>query len=477
MQQPTKSTAPSELVGKFKGLNDINDSIARPKGSTSLAQNIIDDKVFDANRRPGRDLESLDASGNPVQFIGELEWGDAGVSNINITGSTASYNDITYGNDGKISQTNPSTPGELPSWPSFNFPQNVYPPYLPDYSAICNALIDARKYVNNGTSDLTFPDQVWSVDVYSISGGQKVASNLRNKSQIMQVLQNPGLRIVKKNDTPVVFFQLYVPTDYYWVDYYCDRSLVLNHLNQLITKYNSSGVLYSYLKTWPINGATSLDNYTLSDNFTETPDVNNYPTVATHLAAKINETLVRRKISVSAINVLTKTGQYLSSPRYRIKDFTWSMFSFNALVNATVLSKFKTETIDGSSFSLWDGTFPIRTSDVNPIYDSNTWVYSTPTASGDCSMISGMPFATAELNCWNNPNIVPGNIQLYYDTGSGSWIVWVGFYWDTGGGASIGGFGGSYIASSDSPVGTYVGSTSIYFTHAFTSGSFEIESY
>ena len=80
-----------------------------------------------------------------------------------------------------------------------------------------------------------------------------------------------------------------IPPDFYWLDYFMDKSLIVSHLQSVIDNYNS--VLLSYMKTPNANGAEQLEKWSTEDQYNVTPTLNNFNLVAMQLVALINSRL------------------------------------------------------------------------------------------------------------------------------------------------------------------------------------------
>lgn len=294
MQTPTKGAQTIPLLVKNGGLNDQDDSVLRRPDTFTTAQNLWDGAArWDADRRPGRDMESLDPSGNPVQVLFQFAWDDGAVFSINISGSTASYDAPEYDFPGFNSDlstlvTDPTTPGDLPTFPNFLPPADNGD--LIDLVPIMRELSRAQKVYNDTPYSFPF-GLLYKVDMYD-SSGNLVVSGSRDKTEILQGLQ-AGLKPRRVLEAyPYVYPDAVdVPLDYFWVDYFCrSPSIPINHLTELLTQYNIE--LLTYIKTRPIDGASDIELYQVSDFITTVPTKRNYRGLSDRLFQFVQQRLV-----------------------------------------------------------------------------------------------------------------------------------------------------------------------------------------
>lgn len=289
-----------ESLHEFKGLNDQQDSLSRPKGTVRTDQNVYDEQISDANRRHGRTFDRLESAA--VNFLFQFTWEDAGVNFGYVTGSNGKNDPLVY--PGGLTQSN--TFGPMPTifatLPIFRNESN-----LPDFTSYIRALSDARRFVNSGSDSLSYPSQIWAFDVYEVvknpphtippDVNKLVGINVRDKASILFYI-NKGFKLRPTLAYPVVTVPVphtNIPDDFYFADYVAQPALILSHLTTLVTRYNT--VLLSYVKTNPITNAASIVNWDGTDQYvpgTITFDKNSlayWETVADQLARLIDERL------------------------------------------------------------------------------------------------------------------------------------------------------------------------------------------
>lgn len=304
---------PVESIIEFKGLNDQFDSVARPKGTVTSNQNILDEQIFDANRRHGRTFDRLESES--IRFIYDFTWSDGGINFGYGAGSNGNNDTVRFPNR-NINQTNPSIPGPMPNY-AFSLPILRNPPQLPDFSSYVRAVSDARRFVSSGVDSLSWDDQVWALDFYEVDedgNATLVKENVRTKSEAMSYL-SAGYRYRKNFTYPSVAAPnpaTGMPDDFYWVDYFCQFGLVSIRLDNIINNYNT--VKNSYVKTAPpFENVSSVNNFTNADNYNpgtityESTDSTYWVTVANQLAKLINSNLSYTKTSGSETTFVQKS--------------------------------------------------------------------------------------------------------------------------------------------------------------------------
>lgn len=294
-QNPTSDSQPKGELVKFSGLNDQQDSVYRPEGTITNGQNVYDRFSKDACRREGRDFDRLEASS--INSIFQFTWADGGVSLFTDAGGTWNYDAFTYPNPGALNLTNPSSPGPMPTDPSYLF-SSINAAEIPDLVPVFRAVSEARQFVNNGTDDILWDSQIWAFDFYD-GEGNAVATNVRTKPLFLDLHQR-GFYPRKNGSYPVVSYSIPMtgtPLDFYWVDYVASKQLIIDHLNVIIDKYNNANVFTEYLKTSPIEGSTTLEDWDPSaDRFTETATNANWKGVWQRLVNAINQKLRRVQV-------------------------------------------------------------------------------------------------------------------------------------------------------------------------------------
>ncbi len=354
-QNPTDAQ-PIEIIKDFKGINDQQDSVSRPAGTVTDELNIIDGSTGDADRRPGRDFESLDSSGSPVSLIYDFVWNDASVFPSLIAGSSAYYNApfSPAFNLGDI-VVNPSTPGPLPNGPNYLALSKNTP--FPDLTSFMRALSEARMFSNAGTDDLSWPSQSFAFDAFD--GGQLIGINIRSRGDIAY-----NLRLGYKLRPTLAYGPIAAPTpginippDFYFADIYAAGvKEVISELQTVIDNYNL--VLVTYIETRPIENATTIDNYTAGDLFSASLSVATWRGVLTRLAGLINSNLLFCKNTTTLTSVQTKSGVGQNSTPatcpgdtnpagYRIVGYFDGMFQY---VNGF---------IPPGTLDLWNGEFTV----------------------------------------------------------------------------------------------------------------------
>lgn len=257
-QQPTEGAVPAEVVRQFKGLNDQTDSVLRPKGTVTSMQNMYDEQAGDANRRAGRDLVSLDPSGNPISLIIQLSWDDGGVSIINQTGSTFSYDAFRYSDDqNTVQQTiaDPNDPGPMPNLPHF-LPFINKANSVPDLSSLFNALQDAN--ITASQTPIVWSNAVWSFDTYDVSSGTPVLTGINvNTKEAYLELKAKGVTLRATKSNPPRVPGNYMDEDFYWIDYVAQPGVWVRDLQAIITNANVVATFYiKNILTSPISFVT-----------------------------------------------------------------------------------------------------------------------------------------------------------------------------------------------------------------------------
>lgn len=303
-QDPTQAQ-PIEVIRNFRGLDDQADSVARPNGTITEGQNVIDSSTGDANRRAGRDLESLD-DGNPITLIYDFLWDDASVFPAFVAGTTASYN-APFSPEFNLSDivVNPSVPGPMPNGPSYlaNFSNTPFP----DLTSCMRALSEARMFSNAGTDSLSWPSQAFAFDAYE--DGQVIGINIRTKEAILYNLRQ-GYKLrptLAYGPVAAATPGINIPPNFYFADIFAAGvKEVISELQTVMDNYNA--VLLTYIKTRPIEGASSIANYTSGDYFSSTLGVNTWRTALFQLAGLINSKLLFCKNTTTLTSVETKSG-------------------------------------------------------------------------------------------------------------------------------------------------------------------------
>ncbi len=295
MPQNPSSEPPQILVGKFLGLNDQRDSIQRPQGTTSSEMNILDDQSGDASRRPGRDFESLQEGS--VQIIFPLEWDDGGVTVLTQSGSVASYSAVVYNDNGSLVNkfTNPNTPGPMPNAPFLQLPFIKASNSIPDLTSLMRALSDAVRYFNGAGTDFNWADQVWAFDAYD-KQGNFYSGGIRSKDVFLS-LQSKGYHLrptLAYGPVPAPIDGRTIPDNFYWIDYVAKPELALLDLARCINNYNFT--LPYYLKTYPVDGASSWVNFDASDYINDVPTKATLSRIWARVANLINQNLLRIKV-------------------------------------------------------------------------------------------------------------------------------------------------------------------------------------
>ena len=291
MSQAPSSIQAIDLVKKFKGLNDQQDSVARPPGSVTSDNNIIDIAGGDASRRQGRDMVSLD-DGNAVQIILDLPWDDGGVATITLSGTGMSYDDFTYPSNGSgggttTGVTDPATPGPMPNEPGFiPWMQDAG---IPDYTSYMRALSEARMYVNHGVDDLAWNARVYDAAMYDSNGA--LLGYSADKSDIMSCINSGGKVRQHSHLVAAPTPGTSIPNNFYWCDYYFNRAYIVTDLNTIKSFYNT--LLLNFAKTYPVDGQATVSLYTADDQFSETATWKNHVAFSQRLAGAINTKLVR----------------------------------------------------------------------------------------------------------------------------------------------------------------------------------------
>ncbi len=350
--QPTQGTQPAEVLREFRGLNDQNDSVKRPPGTVSDMRNMYDETASDANRRPGRILQSLD-DGNPIGIIYQLSWSDGFISNIAQSGSDFNFNTLTNYQAGVVTQTftdpcadgittscppgstlttNPITsqaycadditgaplcPPPMPS-ESTSVPARADLRPVPDYVPIIRAMSEAFYFAKKGVdAALQMPAQVCVVAFYQRTAPfTQVASGIRFKPEFSYWF-NRGFVPRITALSPIVPSDPYtaMELDHYYVDYVMQgpARFATTDLNELIHKYNQQ-ILPLFLKTDPNASPETLSNYTSADFFTFAASPENYKIVCAQFAGLINSKLSRVKVAAAQSNLMTKTGTASDAP-------------------------------------------------------------------------------------------------------------------------------------------------------------------
>lgn len=91
-QNPTEGTRPIPLVTPYRGMNDRQDSLFRPRGTVRDERNILDTQINEARRRRGRIMDRLESGA--VGLIFALDWDDGRVSVIVDAGGTIKYDTL-----------------------------------------------------------------------------------------------------------------------------------------------------------------------------------------------------------------------------------------------------------------------------------------------------------------------------------------------------------------------------------------------
>lgn len=274
MAQQPSSGVPHDALKRYRALNDQHDSLKRPQGTFPDSRNLWDgDQADSASRRPGRSFESL--SGDGIMLLFPFVWDDGSAMQIEIAGTTASHEAATYPPRGDISdqQDDPAVPGPMPNEPQFLpfFKPKAFSS-IPDYASLFRALGEAREYVNNGTDDLTYPTRAWELD-FMDSEDNTVASACTNKQQILSLLAKGYYPVRKKSASPVTPTSgSEITNDFYFVDYLCQSPRIHTDLDVETSPQQPSvrslwnSVKNSYVKTYPIEGSSSVDNYSGADD-------------------------------------------------------------------------------------------------------------------------------------------------------------------------------------------------------------------
>lgn len=313
MLNPTGEGKPVEGLFNFKGLNDQNESVFRPKGTTTEGINVWDEQAGDANRRYGRDYDSS-ASG-AIGLLYQISWGDGSQSFIYNNGSSLQYEPFVYPDtlNGNITATlgNPNSPGPMPQSPAGLVPFIKNNRDLPDFTSFMRAVSEARRFATNG-SDFTWPNQIYGLDFYytDASGTHLVISNIRDKRSILANLSH-GYKASLNLSAPQIAPPAngtQIEPDFYWVDYFVGgNALIASNLNTIRINYNTT--LLGYLKTNPVEGASTISNYAA-------PDQDPFPVTplgwhgrAPIIAANINNNLQRVQVAGSLTGVI---GRFVS---------------------------------------------------------------------------------------------------------------------------------------------------------------------
>lgn len=302
MPQSPSDGQPEELIKKFIGLDDIDDSVARKKGSVTAQTNFIDDQQWDASRRQGRDFDFLD-NGNPVQLIYPLVWDDGSVSVITDAGGTMKYEPFKFSKDGLANQLdNPNTPGPMPNGPSWIKFWKFHGKII-DLTSLMRALSDASRFSTGSDFTPFWRKNIYAFDIYEVTedGSHRVAQQVIDKATILDYqAKGFGLRPVLAT-TPVSPDPTNsnngtnIKPDFYYADYLASsQGLAISDLNTIITNYNST--LIYYLKTFPIEGAATVVNYGGGDIFNGIPTNANLDLLTVQVGNLINEKLIRVKV-------------------------------------------------------------------------------------------------------------------------------------------------------------------------------------
>lgn len=319
MQEAT-SARPEELIRKFRGVFDQTDSTKRPKGTVTTDQNIIERQGGDADRRPGRDFELL--FGEAVNFLFQFDFDDGAIFQIG-GGATVSYEPVVYSTAGDLTgkMANPAVPGPLPSLPSFLPFWDSPDSNIPDYVPMFRALSEARKYINAGTDDLSYPSQVWALDFYepdAEEGDAPKVTNISTKTQALYWLgQGYRPRRVQSNDPIGPTNGEALNFDFYWVDYFCSPNRIVNDLSYVRQSYNS--VKNSYVKTEAVEGAASVANYTGADDVALLTAKAHMGEWIASMVSKIN-LLLRVKVTGGQTDTSIKTADAGYTYNYNICD-------------------------------------------------------------------------------------------------------------------------------------------------------------
>lgn len=319
MSQDPTNASPIESIIQYGGLQDQQDSLKRPKGTITSGSNIYDEQVHDANRRAGRDFDRLES--DAISALFQFTWDDSGVTLAYNSGSTGKNDALVYPSGGLISDdnVNPNSPGPMPNIPFYlPFIKNSF--VMPDFGSIVRALSEARQYVNNGIDNLSFPNQIWGVDFYEIvdDGGNAIPNliqqNVRTKDRLLDLISK-GYKGKPNSSYPQVAVPnpaTGIPDDFYYVDFFVDRHLILQYLQTLVTRYNFT-INNSYLKTSPIVGAASLLNYGGADfynppgyQFSNRDPAKYWKNIWNTLATRINTTTTRVNVSASQTSLSAK---------------------------------------------------------------------------------------------------------------------------------------------------------------------------
>ncbi len=314
-QQPTGAT-PVEILKEYKGLNDQVDSLKRPPGTITEGKNLFDSNYGDANRRQGRDLQSLDPDGNPISVIYSLTWADGSAFQVSQTGGNFAYNPATYPVSSTVSSllTDPCPDGldPIPLDPTTSQP--LCPPpnpsgglrmpptgpsvigMIPDFVPLIRAMAEAYYFSQKSSAVLNVPDQKVAVDFID-KNGNIVAPGIRDRDSFEGYLSD-GLKYRISSVSPIspALPLTSMPLDFYYVDYVVrGSSRYISDLDALIITYNSQ-VLQSYLKTDPSTAPATLSNYGVPDYFIASVSELNFQQVCSQFANKVNTQLVNVKV-------------------------------------------------------------------------------------------------------------------------------------------------------------------------------------
>lgn len=352
-QQPTGGS-PRDAIGKFGGLNDQQDSVKRPQGSVTDSRNIIDHEQ-DCARRPGRDLVSVETGA--ISTVFQLTWDDGMVMPIQQSGTAMAYDTPSYPTLGNVStqQTNPGTPGPMPTEPNFLPLFRNGSGEIPDYASLFRALSEARQYANGGVDDITFPSLVWYVDFYD-SDKTLVQTGVQDKDTILRLL-GEGYKPARKKATIVVTPSpgTDIQNDFYFVDYFCDPQRILLDLDGITsvrTIYNS--VKNSFVKTDVVEGSATVSNYTGADDVAAFPLLKQPSPLAlegrARLLASLINALLRVKVTGSQANTASKiTADDFTEPTCDLAKTHalsyWSVLTWDSATPYPIQSGDKTQTV------------------------------------------------------------------------------------------------------------------------------------
>jgi hypothetical protein len=350
MLTPTGDAAPVDILLNYKGLNDQNDSIVRPKGTVTSSINVWDEQAGDANRRHGRTFDSLQSG--QIGLLAQISWGDGSSVTIFNNGSNLKFDPFVFPDhqNGNItaSLSNPNTPGPMP-----NAPTGIIPFFknssttIPDFTSFIRALSQASIFVNSGIDNTVVPDQIYGIDFYrvDISGSTLITSNVRDKATAIQYLSQGLKPVPNLSYGPVTPEGLTVPDDFYWVDYFSEGNpRISSNLNTIRNSYN--GAITSYIKTNPIEGSTAIQNY--SNGFPDDRDLIevtnlNWPVRAPIIAENINKLT---RVGPAGVSEVNGVGRGVGAGF--LLDFGFGLPTDTCpLVSGTVTTKFPATAFDG----------------------------------------------------------------------------------------------------------------------------------